>query len=54
MQIKLGPEVRTAHEGDRGQGRGCTWLCDADVDQSRDLKEQGCWNCKDVSFTRSS
>ena len=22
---------------------GCTWLCDADVDESKDLKEQGCW-----------
>ena len=22
---------------------GCTWLCNADVDESKDLKEQGCW-----------
>lgn len=31
---------------------GCTWLCDAEIDESGDLKEQGCWNCKDVAFTR--
>jgi hypothetical protein len=32
---------------------GCTWLCDANVDEGKDLKEQGCWNCKDVAFTRN-
>jgi len=32
---------------------GCTWLCDASVDENKDLKEQGCWNCKDVAFTRN-
>jgi hypothetical protein len=32
---------------------GCTWLCDADVDESENLSEQGCWNCKDVAFTRN-
>ena len=26
---------------------GCTWLCDADVDETKDLKEQGCWRCGD-------
>lgn len=31
---------------------GCTWLCDAKVDEGQNLKEQGCWNCKDVAFTR--
>ena len=31
---------------------GCTWLCDADVDESKDLKEQGCWQCGDLPFTR--
>ena len=31
---------------------GCTWLCDADVDESKDLKKQGCWSCGDVAFTR--
>jgi len=31
---------------------GCTWLCDADVDESKGLKEQGCWSCGDVAFTR--
>ena len=32
---------------------GCTWLCDADVDESRDLNEQGCWRCAEVPFTRN-
>ena len=32
---------------------GCTWLCDAKVDEGKDLEEQGCWNCKDVAFTRN-
>jgi hypothetical protein len=31
---------------------GCTWLCDSDVDASKDLEAQGCWNCGDVAFTR--
>ena len=31
---------------------GCRWLCDAGVDESRDLKEQGCWRCGDLAFTR--
>ena len=29
---------------------GCTWLCDADVDESRDLNEQGCWRCDEMAF----
>lgn len=32
---------------------GCTWLCDVDIDENGNLKEQGCWNCKDVAFTRN-
>ena len=32
---------------------GCTWLCDAGVDETGDLKEQGCWRCDDVAFTRN-
>ena len=32
---------------------GCTWLCDASVDEGKDLKDQGCWNCKDIAFTRN-
>ena len=32
---------------------GCTWLCDADVDESKDLKNQGCWRCAEVPFTRN-
>jgi len=31
---------------------GCRWLCDADVDERKDLKEQGCWRCGDLAFTR--
>jgi hypothetical protein len=25
--------------------QGRTWLCDMDVDESKDLEEQGCWRC---------
>lgn len=32
---------------------GNTWLCDAGADESRDLKDQGCWRCEDVPFTRN-
>ncbi len=32
---------------------GCTWLCDADVDEGGDLETQGCWRCGDVPFTRN-
>jgi hypothetical protein len=31
---------------------GCTWLCDADVNEKKDLKEQGCWRCDALAFTR--
>ncbi len=31
---------------------GCTWLCDASVDETKDLKDQGCWRCEDLPFTR--
>jgi len=31
---------------------GCKWLCDAAVDERKDLKEQGCWRCGDLAFTR--
>jgi hypothetical protein len=31
---------------------GCRWLCDADVDESEDLKDQGCWRCEELPFTR--
>ena len=30
---------------------GCTWLCDASVDETRDLEEQGCWRCAEVPFS---
>ncbi len=32
---------------------GCIWLCDANVDESKDLKEQGCWRCAEVPFSRN-
>ncbi len=32
---------------------GCTWLCDADVDENMNLKDQGCWRCAEVPFTRN-
>ncbi len=32
---------------------GCTWLCDANVEEGKDLEKQGCWNCKEVAFTRN-
>jgi hypothetical protein len=32
---------------------GSTWLCDQGVDEARDLKEQGCWRCADLPFTRN-
>jgi CRP-like cAMP-binding protein len=31
---------------------GTTWLCDAEVDETRDLEEQGCWRCARGSVTR--
>jgi hypothetical protein len=32
---------------------GCTWLCDRDADERGDLRQQGCWNCGEVPFTRN-
>jgi hypothetical protein len=32
---------------------GDTWLCDATVDETQDLKDQGCWRCGEVPFTRN-
>ncbi len=29
---------------------GNGWLCDKGTDRSRDLKDQGCWRCDDVTF----
>ena len=31
---------------------GTPWICDANVDLSSPLPDQGCWNCGDVAFTR--
>ena len=30
---------------------GEPWICDADVDPSGNLIEQGCWRCQDLAFT---
>ena len=32
---------------------GEPWICDADIDPSGDLAEQGCWRCRDLAFTAS-
>lgn len=32
---------------------GCTWICDANIDESSDLEAQGCWRCSEVQFTRN-
>jgi len=32
---------------------GNPWICDASVDDSRDLKKQGCWRCGEKAFTRN-
>ncbi len=31
---------------------GIMYLCDKDIDPSRPLKEQACWTCDKVLFTR--
>ncbi len=33
-------------------GNGTMWLCDEEVDDKKALKEQGCWQCGDLAFTR--
>ena len=61
MEIKDGNKLEvtaTPHKAARPMkvvvaDGGCTWLCDADVDESKDLEEQGCWRCADVAFTRN-
>jgi hypothetical protein len=32
---------------------GCTWLCDKEVDETKELKTQGCWRCAEMAFTRN-
>jgi len=32
---------------------GCSWICDASVDEGNDLEGQGCWRCSEVQFTRN-
>jgi hypothetical protein len=31
--------------------QGESWICDHDVDPSKDLAAQGCWRCGEMSFT---
>jgi hypothetical protein len=31
---------------------GCMWLCDKDIDSTKEFESQGCWRCKDLAFTR--
>ncbi len=33
--------------------KGDQWLCDKGVDQKKDLRIQGCWNCGELAFTRN-
>ena len=32
---------------------GKPWICDASVDESKNLKRQGCWRCGEMAFTRN-
>ena len=52
--VFVGPESHKAARPMRVvvDDNGCTWLCDADVSEDRDLKEQGCWRCDELAFTR--
>ncbi len=31
---------------------GCMYLCDKDIDPNKPLKDQACWTCDQVLFTR--
>lgn len=31
--------------------KGEPWICDTDVDPSKELADQGCWRCKELSYT---
>jgi len=33
---------------------GIMYLCDKDIDPNKSLKEQACWTCDKVLFTRGS
>lgn len=52
---KLGEGI--LHEGARPMkvyigDDGVMYLCDKDVDRNKSLKEQACWTCDQVLFTR--
>ena len=55
-QARVEPEVM-AHTPARpmkvvADRDGTMWLCDKNVDEDKALKEQGCWQCGELAFTR--
>ena len=60
METKQQPQVEPevpAHTAARpmkvvSDRYGAMWLCDDKVDEEKSLKEQGCWQCGDLAFTR--
>jgi hypothetical protein len=32
---------------------GCLWICDKPVNPEKPYKEQACWKCSDMAFTRN-
>ena len=60
MDIKHGDTVYVGMEPHKAarpmkvvvDNNGCPWLCDNNVDESKDLKDQGCWRCAELPFTR--
>lgn len=32
---------------------GCVWVCDKPVDPDKPLKDQACWKCSEMAFTRN-
>lgn len=55
-QAREEPEV-AAHKAARpmkvvADRNGTMWLCDKNVDEDKALKEQGCWQCGELAFTR--
>lgn len=60
MDVKHGDTVYVGTEPHKAarpmkvvvDNNGCPWLCDSNVDESKDLKDQGCWRCAELPFTR--
>jgi hypothetical protein len=61
MEVKSGDTVYASEEPHKAarpmkvvtDREGCTWLCDQSVDETKELKDQGCWRCAEVPFTRN-